>query len=172
MTGKQTYLFPRARMIFCGHAAGGKDYLKDAFVKKGFSHAVSYTTRPAREGEVEGIDYYFLSVKEFQKRIKEDFWYEYVEFNGWYYGTAKEQMSMCDTFIMTPSGISKLLPEDRKNSFIIFMDIPEAIRRERLAQRTMPGDSLERRMGADRKDFDNFTDFDLRIKSSELAEFL
>ena len=52
------------------------------------------------------------------------------------------------------------------------MDIPENIRRERLAIRVMPGDNLERRIEADKKDFENFTDFDLKINSSDLAEFM
>jgi dephospho-CoA kinase len=81
-------------------------------------------------------------------------------------------MATCDTFIMTPSGIKKLHPSDRKNSFIIFMDIPEEIRRERLKIRVMPGDSLERRIEADKKDFEDFIDFDLKITSSELSEFI
>lgn len=172
MKGKQLYLFPRARIILVGAAASGKDFVRQALSKRGFKHAVSYTTRPPRPGEVDGKDYYFISVKEFEKKISQGFWYEYVPFNSWYYGTSKEQMETCDIFIMTPSGISKLHPEDRKNSFIIFMDIPENIRRERLAVRIMPGDNLERRIEADKKDFENFTDFDLKINSSDLAEFM
>lgn len=172
MEGKQLYLFPRARVILVGAAASGKDFIRQVLSKRGFYHAVSYTTRPPRPGEIEGKDYHFLNVQEFEKRIAEGFWYEYVLFNGWYYGTSKEQMATCDTFIMTPSGIKKLDPNDRENSFIIFLDIPEEIRRERLKMRVMPSDSLERRIEADRKDFDNFTDFDLRIINSELAELL
>jgi guanylate kinase len=172
MDEKQIHLLPRAIIILCGPAASGKDSLKDTFIKRGFKHAVSYTTRPPRKNEIHGRDYYFLTVEEFQDKESQGYWYEFVKFNGWYYGTSKEQMVKCDTFIMTPSGISKLKPEDRKNAFIIYMDIPEEIRRQRLEKRVIPGDSLERRMQADKKDFDNFKDFDIRIKSSELSDFM
>lgn len=171
MEVRQTYLFTRARIILCGHAASGKDFLKNALKERGFKHAISYTTRPPRPGEVDGQDYHFISVQEFEKKIEEGFWYEYAPFNGWYYGTSKEQMATCDIFIMTPSGIKKLHPSDRKNSFIIFMNIPEEVRKQRLAIRVMQGDSLERRIEADRKDFEDFTDFDIMIKDSELIGF-
>ena len=63
---------------------------------------------------------------------------------------------------MTPSGIEKLKPEDRKESFIIFIDIDENILRERLAGRN-DADKAERRIDADREDFKNFSDFDCII---------
>jgi len=63
---------------------------------------------------------------------------------------------------MTPSGISKLKPEDRKESFIVYVDIREDIRRERLLKRN-DVDNVDRRLSADEKDFENFTDFDHRI---------
>jgi len=65
-------------------------------------------------------------------------------------------------FIMTPSGISKLKPEDREESFIVYIDIPEKVRRERLLKRN-DADNVERRLAADDKDFENFIDFDSRI---------
>ena len=51
--------------------------------------SVSCTTRPPREGEVDGKHYFFLSREEFERRIKEDDFLEYDEHFGNYYGTPK-----------------------------------------------------------------------------------
>lgn len=52
-----------------------------------FDYSVSMTTRPKREGEVEGIDYYFRSKEQFEKLIEKDGLLEYAEYVGNYYGT-------------------------------------------------------------------------------------
>ena len=67
---------------------------------------------------------------------------------------------------MTPKGISHIDPVDRKECTIIYLNVDEKIRRERLEAREMPGDSIDRRMDADNRDFENFTDFDLEINNS------
>jgi dephospho-CoA kinase len=67
---------------------------------------------------------------------------------------------------MTPAGISKIKPEDRLNSFIIYVDIDIQTRYDRLLNRDMPGDSVQRRIEADELDFSIFYDYDLRITNS------
>jgi guanylate kinase len=151
------------RIILVGRAASGKDYLRKKLEAQGFRYAVSYTTRPPREGEIDGVDYIFISPTEAQEMIKNDEFYEYVEFNGWVYGTSRDQFDEDDVFIMTPTGLSHVDEDSRKKSFVIFIDIDEEIRRERMANRNMPGDSVDRRIEADRKDFENFTNYDIRI---------
>lgn len=155
------------RIILCGAACSGKDYLRQKFQKRGFSYSLSYTTRPPRDGEVDGRDYFFISNEIAQRMIEKDLFYEWVEFNGWIYGTTRSQFNVNDIFIMTPSGIAKIRPEDRQYSFVIYLDIDESIRRERLLTRNMPGDTAERRLLADREDFKNFKDYDLRLTSPE-----
>ncbi len=49
--------------------------------------SVSATTRPKREGEVNGREYYFLSNEEFLKQIKDGNFAEYAQYAGNYYGT-------------------------------------------------------------------------------------
>ena len=151
------------RIILVGRAASGKDHLRKTFEGTGFKYAVSYTTRPPREGEVDGKDYFFLTPEEAVGMIERGEFYEWVEFNGWVYGTSNEQFFNDDIFIMTPTGAGHISKEDRANSFIIFIDIPEEIRRERMLSRSMPGDSVERRLEADRRDFENFKNYDLKI---------
>ncbi|WP_442599446.1 guanylate kinase [Neobacillus sp. D3-1R] len=52
-----------------------------------FEYSISMTTRSPREGEVNGVDYFFKSREEFEELIKQDKLLEYAEFVGNYYGT-------------------------------------------------------------------------------------
>jgi guanylate kinase len=151
------------RIIIVGKAASGKDYLRKSYENRGYVYAVSYTTRPPRPGEINGKDYIFISENDFTAMIDYEEWYEWVSFNGWKYGTSKAQFYHDDLFIMTPTGISHITAEDRKESFIIFLDMPIEKRRARLIERVMPGDSIERRIIADEEDFKDFNNYDIRI---------
>ncbi len=54
--------------------------------------SVSYTSRPPRPNEVNGKDYYFISREEFQERIKQGEFVEWVENYGHLYGTSRKTM--------------------------------------------------------------------------------
>lgn len=58
---------------------------------------ISYTTREPREGESQGVDYFFISKQEFQEKIKEHEFLEYVELYGHYYGTSKNSIEKLQT---------------------------------------------------------------------------
>ena len=65
--------------------------MQDESLKLAFS--VSATTRPRRGQEVHGVDYYFLSQEEFERKIKGDELVEYQEvYEGRYYGTLKSEV--------------------------------------------------------------------------------
>ena len=55
--------------------------------------SVSATTRDKRNGEVDGIDYYFLTKEEFESKIKNDEFLEYADVFGNYYGTLMSQIN-------------------------------------------------------------------------------
>ena len=111
------------RIILCGCAASGKDYLIEEFVNKGYTKNVSFTSRPKREGEIEGKTYHYISEDSFSKMIKSGDLYEYKEFNNWYYGTTLDSWNNSDIFIMTPSGVNSIKKSDREQSIVIFLDI-------------------------------------------------
>ena len=153
------------RIILVGHGASGKDFARQEVQKMGLSYGVSFTTRPRRETEVEGEDYFYLSKEVFEAKIENGDWYEYVEFNGWFYGTTKEQFQVTDNlFVMTPHGLSLVKDEDRKESLVIFFNIDEETRRERLAGRKDGNDTIERRLEADAKDFSKYIDWDIKVE--------
>jgi guanylate kinase len=53
-------------------------------------YSVSYTTRAPRPGEVNGVDYYFISKEKFIKDIENDKWAEWAQVHGNFYGTPAE----------------------------------------------------------------------------------
>lgn len=154
------------RIVLVGRAASGKDHARKLFTNRDYKYAVSFTTRPPRDGEIDGVDYYFLTDEKFQQMIEANEFYEYVSFNGWHYGTSNAQFYNDNIFIMTPHGVSKIKPEDRASTFIMYFDMPLDIRKERLMLRN-DADKVDRRIAADDLDFQDFTDFDLRIKNSD-----
>ena len=57
-----------------------------------FKVSVSHTTRSPRSNEINGVDYYFISIKEFNDLIKKDSFYEYAKIFENYYGTSKKEV--------------------------------------------------------------------------------
>lgn len=53
-------------------------------------YSVSTTTRRPREGEVDGVNYFFVTKEEFEKKIKDGAFLEYNIYNNNYYGTSKD----------------------------------------------------------------------------------
>jgi len=77
-------------VIMSGPSGVGKGTIRKALFEipdSNFCYSVSMTTRKPREGEVDGQDYFFVSRREFERRIKENSFLEYAEFVGEYYGT-------------------------------------------------------------------------------------
>lgn len=72
-------------------SGGGKTSIVNAVRKKfpGLKVSVSYTSRPQRKNEVNGVDYFFVSKQEFAKLIEEDFFVEYAEVFGNFYGVPR-----------------------------------------------------------------------------------
>lgn len=87
-----------------------------------FSISVSATTREKREGEEEGISYYYISREEFKKRADEGGFLEWAEFCGNYYGTPKaaieEKLAM---------GIDVILEIEVNGALQVKKIYPEAI---------------------------------------------
>ncbi len=78
-------------IILSGPSGAGKGTIHSELLKhdSNLKYSVSMTTRAPREGEVDGKDYYFVTVDEFKKEIENDSFLEYAEVHGNYYGTLK-----------------------------------------------------------------------------------
>lgn len=84
----------RAKLIiFTGPSGVGKGTILADFFKKtdkNIVYSISSTTRQPRDGEINGMHYFFISKEEFEKLIKEDAFLEYSQYSGNYYGTNKK----------------------------------------------------------------------------------
>jgi len=85
MTGRRGHLF-----IISAPSGAGKTTLAKAVLGRlpDILYSVSYTTRQPRAGEIDGVDYHFISKQDFKKGIKENRWAEWAEVYGNYYGTS------------------------------------------------------------------------------------
>jgi len=155
------------KIALVGAAASGKDYLRKRFMNRGFVYGVSHTTRPPREGEVDGVDYYFVDDYEFTEMIGQDKFAEWQEFNGWKYGLYRPEFERCDVMILNAEAVDLLEPEYRDRLFVIYIAVEEKVRRERLVKRADKDDSIERRINADNEQFGNFSNFDCIITNDK-----
>jgi guanylate kinase len=77
-------------IVLSGPSGVGKGTVRKAIFSQQeteFEYSISMTTRKPREGEVNGVDYFFKSREEFEELIEQDRLLEYAEFVGNYYGT-------------------------------------------------------------------------------------
>ena len=87
----QSYDMKNKLFVMRAASGAGKTTLKDLVIKDfpDIKYSISATTRAPREGEVDGVHYFFKTKEEFEKLIKEDGLIEWNEVHGNYYGTPK-----------------------------------------------------------------------------------
>lgn len=164
-----------------GKSASGKDTIKKELLRLGYKGVVTYTTRPPRSGEKDGVAYHFISKDEFFKKLANGFFIESTAYNvasgeKWYYGTAKEDLTDDSVIIMNPDGLRVIRRMKEVNTVSFLIEADDDIRWQRLAKRGDDIEEIYRRINADEKDFyeiDNFVD--VRILNNdrsvkELAE--
>ncbi|MGG7143748.1 guanylate kinase [Clostridium nigeriense] len=78
-------------IVISGPSGAGKGTICKALLEKhdNIYISVSATTRAPREGEVEGVNYYFLSKEDFEVKVRENGFLEYANVHGNFYGTPK-----------------------------------------------------------------------------------
>ena len=106
-------------VVLFGKQGSGKTTIADILVSKhGFKKIVTYTTRPIRNGEVDGVDYHFISKDKFLELVEAKFFLEFREYetlvNGvsdiWYYGSPRWTIDdKQQTIILTPAAALSLL---------------------------------------------------------------
>ena len=79
-------------IVVSGPSGVGKSTVREEYFKKEelkLSYSISMTTRKPRDGETEGVDYFFVSKRRFNQAIRNDELLEYAQFVGNFYGTPK-----------------------------------------------------------------------------------
>lgn len=79
-------------IVFSAASGAGKTTILDRLREEmpELVYSISATTRPPREGEIDGTHYFFLSVDDFKRKIEEDAFAEWAEVHNNFYGTPKE----------------------------------------------------------------------------------
>lgn len=112
-------------IIISGTTCAGKGTVVQELVKRNHNLAVSisYTSRPMRDGETNGVEYFFVTQEEFEEKIKHDDFLEYeiVQY-GKYYGTPKKEVRE-----MLEQGKDVILEIDVKGAQKIKELFPETI---------------------------------------------
>lgn len=128
-------------IVLVGASASGKSSIERCLVNDfGYKKIVSYTTRQPREGEVDGLDYHFISVEQFEVLKEQGFFAEVATYNNWHYGTAKEDCTDDKVAVLTPHGLRQLKKIDGLNITSFYINVP---RRDRLIKLLQRGDSIE-----------------------------
>jgi len=81
-------------LVLSSPSGGGKTTIAKALLaaREDMGYSVSATTRQPRPGEQDGVDYFFLSRADFQKRVDAGDFVEWAEYGGQLYGTLKSQV--------------------------------------------------------------------------------
>lgn len=170
-------------LLFAAPSGSGKTtivhHLLDTFDTLAFS--VSATTRPRRNGEVDGQDYYFITTEDFRERIRQNAFVEWEEvYEGQYYGTLKSEIERLwqdgrnIIFDIDVEGAVNIKRQYPKEALSIFIKPPSVeVLADRLRSRqTESEESLQKRIEKAVKELDYENKFDLILVNDVLEDAL
>ena len=141
-------------IVISGPSGVGKGTIRKKIISDlELEYSVSMTTRQKRDGEIDGINYYFTTKEDFEKRIKNDEFIGYAIYNDNYYGTLKKEVIdkinmgkniICEIEVQGAKQIKKLFPE----ALLIFIMPPsiEELRNRLINRHTNDLADVERRI--------------------------
>lgn len=167
-------------IVFSAPSGCGKDtVLAKLSDKADFRRSISMTTRQKRDGEVDGVDYYFVTPEYFLKKLDEGQILEYTNYNGNYYGTPKsavdDWLKKGETVILKievegAENIKKLYPD----SVGIFLIPPSMkILEDRLRNRSSETEEeIQSRMTIARNEVKHAVNYDYVVVNDVLEDAL
>lgn len=138
--------------------------------------SVSYTTRPPRPGEVDGVHYHFVSVEQFMEMLNRGDFLESAQVYGNYYGTSQrwiEEQLAAGTDILLEidwqgaAQIRRLMP--KAVSIFILPPSLEALRARLQGRGQDTEEVIERRLAAAREDMSHVGEFDYVIINDDFS---
>lgn len=153
-------------------SGGGKGTLINRVLKSvpGLSYSVSYTTRAPRNGEIDGVDYFFVSPQKFEELVGANEFLEWARVHGNLYGTSHRQIAneitekrdiVLEVDVQGAASVRKLLTD----SVSIFIVPPsfEVLRQRLIARGTDSPVELELRLRNAPLEFGQYVAFDYVI---------
>ena len=170
-------------VIFSAPSGAGKTtivhYLLTVFPQLEFS--VSACSRSRREGEEEGVDYYFLSVEEFKKKIADNEFVEWEEvYKDNYYGTLKSEIEriwalgknvIFDVDVQGGLNLKKQYAEKALSVFVMPPSI-ESLKNRLMQRNTETPESIARRIGKAGHELETANSFDVVLLNDNLQKAL
>lgn len=166
--------------IFCAPSGSGKSTMVRHLLTKYpnlFELSISCTTRAPRGEEVHGREYYFLTVEEFQDRIKNDDFVEYEQvYEGLYYGTLKEEIERIEKAgrqvlfdVDVKGGVNlKNILGDRATSIFICPPSVEELRRRLEGRGDTSPEMIEKRLAKAEEELSYQQYFDRIVVNDDL----
>lgn len=140
-------------------------------------YSVSATTRPRREAEVHGSDYFFISEHEFDEKLEKSLFAEWAEVHGYRYGTLKTQIEeilkqggyvMMDVDVQGARNLREIYPD---GIFIYLMPPSMKELKARLSRRgTEDEASFEQRLEDAVTEIESLASFDYLVINDELEK--
>lgn len=140
--------------VITGPSGVGKGTVIRALRAKrpGLGLSVSATTRSPREGEVDGVDYHFLTGEEFERRIADGDFVEHAEYSGNRYGTLRSELErnaeqggvVLEIELQGARQIRESMPE--ATQIFIVPPTPETLRERLVGRGTDSAEAIERRL--------------------------
>lgn len=147
-------------LVLTGKTASGKTHIQNELSRLGgMNRVVTYTTRPMREGETDGVEYHFVTKEEFLELKSRGFFAETTSYQigknvTWYYGTSKESLKEENgVIICNPDGLKYLRQQKDLDLTVFYINVNEDVIRGRLIKRGDNPEEAERRLAADHEDF-------------------
>ena len=140
-----------------------------------FKISVSYTTRPPRSNEVDGVDYHFVSKDDFEKLMSENKFYEYAKIFENYYGTLKQSVDQTlltndILFDIDWQGTKQLSKFNNLNLIKIYLitDNKEELKKRLIKRNQNTQEEIEKRFESFDNDIKNWKDYDYVIINKNL----
>lgn len=169
-----------AILILSGPSGCGKStLLKEVYKDIGdYYFSISTTTRQPRIGEVNGVDYFFVSKEEFEKDIEENSFLEYASVHGNYYGTSLKPINKAldekKLVIFDIDVQGHELVRNKLDSIVtsVFITTPSLqVLEDRLNSRnTDDKEVIENRIKNAKSEVEYFRDYDYLIINDDLEE--
>ncbi len=173
--------------IVSGPAGSGKTTLCERMIAElspRIQRIITATTRPPRQNEINGVDYYFLSHEEFQEAVQKEKFYEHAKVHSYNYGILKEEIKNkldqnIDLLINldvqgaeTLRKITQLDPELHKRVISIFIMPPTVdVLESRLQGRGLDNhEEIERRLQVAQTEVQYWTSYDYCIPTQTKEE--